>query len=74
LLPGPIPPINLPASLTTKICGIFDNFSIYHWDDFMDKSKCFDYIDFVTAWEIEDNNGADAGIVPTLMDNIPMRE
>ena len=40
----------------------------------MDKSKCFDYIDFVTAWEIEDNNGADAGIVPTLMDNIPMRE
>jgi len=71
---GPIPPIDLPASLTTKICGIFDNFGTYHWDDFIDKSKCFDFGDFVTTREIEDNIGADAGIVPTLMDNLPMRD
>jgi hypothetical protein len=71
---GPIPPIDLPTSLTTKICGIFDNFDIYHWDDFIDKSKCFNYGDFVTAREIENNIGAYVGIVPTLMDNIPMRD
>jgi hypothetical protein len=73
-LPGPIPSINLPSSLTTEMCEIFDNFSICHWDGFIDKSKCFDYVDFVTAREIEDNIGADAGIVPILMDNIPMRD
>ncbi len=74
-LPGPIPPIDLPTSLsTTKICGIFDSFGIYHWDDFIDKSKCFDYGDFVTEREIEDNIGEDVGIVPTLMDNIPKRD
>ncbi len=73
-LPEPIPPIDPPTSLTTEICRIFDNVCIYHWDDIMDKSKCFDYGDFCTAREIEDNIGADDGIVPTLMDNIPMRD
>ena len=73
-LPGPIPPTDLPTSLTTEKCEIFDNFAIYHWDDFIDKSKCFDYGDFITAREIEDNIGADAGIVPNLMDNIPIRD
>ena len=73
-LPGPIPPIDLPTSLTTKICGIFDNFGVYHWDDFIDKYKCFDYGDFVTAQEIKGNIGADARFVPTLMDNIPMKD
>jgi hypothetical protein len=73
-LPGPIPPFDPPTSLTTEICGIFDNFSIYHWDDFSDKSKCFDYGDFVSAQEIEDNIGVDVGIVPTLVDTIPMRD
>jgi hypothetical protein len=42
--------------------------------NFSDKSKCFDYGDFVFAREIEDNIGVDVGIVPTLMDNIPMRD
>jgi hypothetical protein len=73
-LPGPIPPIDLSTSLTTEICGIFDSFSIYHWDDFTDKSKCFYYGDFVTSRKIEDIIGADAGIVPTLMGDIPMRD
>jgi len=52
----------------------FDNFSVYHRENFSDKSKCFDYGDFVFAREIEDNIGVDVGSVPTLMDNIPMRD
>jgi len=73
-LPGHILPLDPPTSLTTKICGIFDNFSIYHWDNFSDKSKCFHYGDFVFAREIENNIGVDVGIVLTLMDNIPFRD
>ena len=73
-LPGHIPHVDLPTSLTTKIRGIFDKFGIYHWDDFINKSKCFDYGDFVNAREILDNIGANVGIVPTLMDNIPIRD
>ena len=72
--PGPIPPLDPPTNLTTKICAIFYNFSIYHWDNCNDKSKCFDYGDFVFAREIEDTIGVDFGIVPTLMDEIPMRD
>ena len=44
-LPGPIPPLDPLTSFTTEICGIFTNFSICHWDNFSDKSKCFDYGD-----------------------------
>ena len=62
------------VKMSIEICGIFDNFSFYHWDDFSDKSKCFDYGVFVYARETEDNLGVDASIVPTLMDNIPMRD
>jgi hypothetical protein len=72
-LPRPIPPLDPPTSLTTEICGIFNNFSIYRWDDFSDKSKCFDYGDFVYVREIEDNIGADE-IVPNLMDDISTRD
>ena len=72
---GPILLLDPPTSLTTEICGIFNNFSIYRWDDFSDKSKCFDYGDFVSPQEIKDNIiGVDVGTVPTLMDNIPMRD
>jgi hypothetical protein len=73
-LPGPIPHLDPPTSLTTKICGTFDIFSIYHWDNFSDKSKCFDYGDFVSAREVEDDIGDDDVIVPTLIHNIPMRD
>ena len=72
-LPRPIPPLDHPTSLTTEICGIFDNFSIFHWDNFSEKSKCFDYGDFVSAQEIEDIVGVDVGIVPTFMDIISTR-
>ena len=37
-LPGPIPPLDPPTRLTTEICGIFDNFYIFHWDTFSDNS------------------------------------
>jgi hypothetical protein len=40
-LPGPVPPVDIPTSFTTKICGIVDEFSIYHWDEFSNKSLCF---------------------------------
>ena len=56
-LPGLFPPLDPPTSLTTEIYEIFDNFSIYHWDTFSDKSNCFDYGDFVFAREKEDNIG-----------------
>ena len=49
--PGPIPHLDPPTSLT-KTFGNFDNFSIYHWDTFSDKSKCLDYGDFVYTREI----------------------
>ena len=48
-LPGPVPPIDLPTILTTRICGIFDNFGIYHWDELVKNSKCVDYGDFFAA-------------------------
>jgi hypothetical protein len=46
---------------------------IFFGDNLSDKSKCTCYCDFVFAREIEDNIGVDVGIVPTFMDNIPMR-
>jgi hypothetical protein len=53
-LPGPIPPLDPSTCLTTEICSIRNMifFSIYHWDDFIDKSKCFENGDFVFAQEI----------------------
>ena len=47
---------------------------MYHWDNFSDKSKCFDSCDFVSAREIDDNIGVDVGIVPTLVDIIRVRD
>ena len=72
--PGPISHLDPSTSLTTEICGIFDSVSIYHWDNFIDKSKCLDCGDFVFVQEIGDNIGGDDGNVPILMDNIPMRD
>jgi hypothetical protein len=62
------------GALTTEICGILYHFPVYHWDNFIKKSKCFDYGDFVCAGKIEDNIGVDDGVVPALMDNIHMRD
>jgi hypothetical protein len=73
-LPGPVPPVEPPTSFSTEICGIHDEFSIYHWDSYSDKSKCFDYGGLITAAEIEDNLGIDVGIMPMLLENVPMRD
>ena len=44
-LPGPLPLSNVlsSSSLTNEVCGTYDEFSVYHWDEFNDKFKCFDY-------------------------------
>jgi hypothetical protein len=73
-LPGPLPPREFFTSLTAELCGNSDEFSICHWDDFSDKSKCFDYDDLVTTREFEDNLGIDVGILPNRMENIVMRD
>jgi len=72
--PEPLPLVEFHTSLTTYLCGIFDELSIYHGDDFNDKSKCFNYGELITSREIEDNLSTDVGIIPTLMDNILMRD
>jgi hypothetical protein len=74
LLPGPVPPIDLPTSLRTELCGIVDEFSICHWGDIIDKSKCFDFGELTLDNTIEDNLGIDVGIVLILMDIFPMRD
>jgi hypothetical protein len=74
-LMGPLPRVGFHTSLTTKLCGICDEFCNFHWDEFSDKSKCFDYGELATTREIEDNFGIDVGLIPTLIiDNIPMRD
>jgi len=65
---------NFLQVLQLNFVNCFDEFSIYHWDNFNDKSKCFDYGELITTREIEDNLGVDVGIIMTLMYNIPMRD
>ena len=74
LLSGPVPPIDLLTSIRTELCGIVDEFSICHWDDIIDKSKCFDFGELTLDNTIEDNLGIDVGIVLILMDIFPMRD
>ncbi len=38
-LSGPIPPLDPRTSLTTEICGNFDNLSIYYWDKEKERKK-----------------------------------
>jgi hypothetical protein len=40
----------------------------------LDKSKCFDYGGLITAADIENNLGIDVGILPMLLDDVPMRD
>ena len=48
-LPGHIPLVQFLTGLSAKLCGNFDEFYIYHWDDFNYKSRCFDYGELVTS-------------------------
>ncbi len=49
-------------------------FSIYHWNDFKDKTHCFDYGDFIVPSNFKENLVIDVGIVPDLMDSFRMRD
>jgi hypothetical protein len=51
-----------------------DAYSIYHWDERVDKSRCFDFGDFLDAKDIEDNLGIDVVIIPYIWDDIRMRD
>ena len=73
--PGPLPPVEVPTSLTIQTpYGTEDEFSIYSWDDRVEKSRCFDFGDFLSAREIENNMGTDVGIIPCFWGDIRMRD
>ncbi len=66
-LPGPLPPVVIPTSLTIDTpYGDTDEFSIYQWDERapLNKAHFLDFGDIVTAKELEDNLGIDTGIIP----------
>ena len=71
---GPLPPAEIPTSLTIQTpYGAEDEFFIYSWDDRVEKSRCFDFGDFLSAREIENNMGTDVGIIPCFWGDIRMR-
>ena len=73
--PGLATPVDLPTKLAIDICGSFDDFSIYYWDELSDKSHCFDYGKLVSVRKTEDCFGTDIGIVPSFfIDNIRTRD
>jgi hypothetical protein len=41
---------------------------VHHWETNDIKSNCFDYCEMYTAFQIKDNLGADAGIIPLFHD------
>jgi hypothetical protein len=49
-------------------------YRIYHWDERADKSRCFDFGDFLGSSDIEDNLGIDIGIIPYFWGDIRMRD
>ena len=73
--PGPLPPVEIPTSLTIQIAhGITNEFSVYSWDERVEKSRCFDFGDFLTATDIENNLGTDVKIIPCFWGDIRMRD
>ncbi len=73
--PGPLPPPEIPTNLTIQTpYGTEDEFFIYYWEDRVEKSRCFDFGDFLSAREIEDNMGIDVGIIPCFWGDIWMRD
>ncbi len=47
---------------------------MHHWDERKDKSRSFDFGNFIEARNIEDNLGIDVGIVPNLWCDIRIRD
>ncbi len=73
--PGPLPPVEIPTSLTIQTpFGTKNEFYIYSWEDRVKKSRCFDFGDFLIARDIENNLGNDVGIVPCFWGDIRMRD
>ena len=51
--PGPLPPVQIPTSLTIKTAyGNTDEYYNYHWDERVNKCRCFDFGDFLSAKDI----------------------
>ena len=54
--PGPLPHVEVPSGLTMQTpFGIKDEFYIYSWEDRVEKSRFFDFGDFLNARDIENN-------------------
>ena len=54
--------------------GTTDKCYIYSWDERVEKSRCFDFGDFLTAIDIENNVGTDVEIIPCFWGDIRMRD
>ena len=64
---SPLPPVEIPTNLTIQTpYGAEDEFFIDSWEDRVEKSRCFDFGDFLNAREVENNMGTDVRIIPFL--------
>jgi hypothetical protein len=54
--------------------GTKNEFFIYSWEDRVEKSRCFDFGNFLNARDIENNLGTDVGIIPCFGGDIRMRD
>jgi len=73
--PGPLPHVEIPTSLTIRTpLGTTDDIFIYSWEDRVEKSRCFDFGDFLIARDIKNNLGTDVGIIPCFWGDICMRD
>ena len=73
--PGPLPPVVIPTNLIFQTpYGTKDVFYIYSWDERAEKSRCFDFGDFLNVRDIENNLGTDTEIIPCFWDDIRMRD
>ena len=71
-----LPPQVIPTSLTIQTTqhGIMDGYFIYHWNERVDKSRCFDFADFLGIRDIEDTMGTDVGVIPHFWCCFRMRD
>jgi hypothetical protein len=61
--PGSLLLVEIPTGLTMQTpFGTTDDFYIYSWDDRVEKSRCFDFGDFLIARDIENNLGPTLGL------------
>jgi hypothetical protein len=54
--------------------GTMDEHFIYHWDEPIDKSRCFDFSEFLGSCDIENNLGIDVGTILYFSGDISMRD